>query len=146
MPDSETLAHIEAVRERIAQVVAELMIRAREHDASKLQESEREAFRAARGPLPPYGSPEYEAGLERLKDTLARHYAANRHHPQHWPNGVRDMTLIDVVEMLADWAASAQRNENPDLLKSLEHNRARFGLSDELYSILLNTALELGWG
>lgn len=147
MPDSETLAHIELVREKIAQVVAELMIRAQEHDASKLQEPERDEFRAASSKLSAlsYGSPEYEAGKAALKEALEHHYIHNRHHPEHFQRGVRDMTLIDVVEMFCDWAAAVKRHPEGDLLRSLDISKERFGLSDELTDILTNTALELGW-
>ena len=85
MPDSETLAHIEAVRDKLAQVVAELMLRAQEHDASKLQSPERDEFRAASARLSAltYGSAEYEANKALLKDALEHHYRHNRHHPEH---------------------------------------------------------------
>lgn len=143
MPDSETLAHIEAVRDKLAQVVAELMIRAREHDASKLQSPERDEFRAASSRLSAltYGSPEYEANKALLKDALEHHYRHNRHHPEHFERGVKGMTLIDLVEMFCDWAAASERHADGNLLRSIEIGQERFGLSDELTAILRNTAL-----
>ena len=45
-------------------------------------------------------------------------------------SGVNDMTLVDLVEMLADWKAATERHDDGDLAKSLEIQRERFGLSD----------------
>jgi hypothetical protein len=59
--------------------------------------------------------------------------------------GVRGMTLLDVVEMLADWKAATQRHADGDLRKSIEINQGRFGYGDELKAILVNTATALGW-
>jgi hypothetical protein len=55
------------------------------------------------------------------------------------------MTLVDVIEMLADWKAATERHEDGDLAKSLEIQRERFGLSDQLVAILRNTAEQFRW-
>lgn len=60
-------------------------------------------------------------------------------------SGVYGMSLFDIVEMLADWKAAGQRHADGDLRKSLEINKARFEISDQLFEILINTARELGW-
>jgi hypothetical protein len=49
------------------------------------------------------------------------------------------MDLFDVMEMLMDWKASTTRNKDGDILKSLQINKSRFNISDQLYSILYNT-------
>mgnify|MGYP003311482372 CR=1 FL=1 len=38
-----------------------------------------------------YGSEEYNGFLDKLKPALDHHYASNRHHPQHFVNGINDM-------------------------------------------------------
>ena len=48
----------------------------------------------------------------KFKPAIDHHYANNRHHPEHWPNGINDMTLMDLIEMLADWKAATARNKN----------------------------------
>ena len=78
-----------------------------------------------------------------MKPALEHHYAVNRHHPEHFTNGVNDMTLIDVVEMFADWKAASERTQNGNLLKSIELNAERFHLSDQLKEIFINTAKTL---
>jgi hypothetical protein len=51
------------------------------------------------------------------------------------------MTLVDVVEMLCDWAAATQRHDDDgDIFDSIEKNAERFDLSEQLAQILRNTA------
>lgn len=56
---------------------------------------------------------------------------------------ISEMSLLDLIEMLCDWKAAAERVSGGDLLRSIEQNQERFGYSDELKSILLATVAEL---
>jgi hypothetical protein len=47
--------------------------------------------------------------------------------------------------MLCDWKAAGERHADGSITKSLEINKKRFGISDQLASILDNTRKELGW-
>lgn len=138
----KTLRHIEAVRNFLNLCIHELLKRAEQHDQSKLQSPEREMFdewtAALRGVT--YGSPEYADMRRALKPTLDHHYANNRHHPEHFKNGIHDMNLIDIIEMLMDWKASSMRHNDGNILKSIEINQERFGFGQELRWILENTA------
>jgi len=58
---------------------------------------------------------------------------------------VRLMSLLDVIEMLCDWKAASERTKQGSIAQSLAHNKERFGISDQLFSILTNTVRELGW-
>ena len=49
------------------------------------------------------------------------------------------MSLIDLLEMLCDWSAATKRHDDGDILKSIEKNKTRFGLTDQLAQILRNT-------
>lgn len=144
---SETTAHILRVRELLYIVQNKLEARGFAHDQSKLQSPEKEGFDEVTGALRglTYGSPEYQAQLERLKPTLAHHYAHNSHHPEHYPNGVDGMTLLDLVEMFCDWKAATERHADGSLERSIRHNRGRFQLADQLAAILENTRKEMGW-
>jgi hypothetical protein len=144
----ETYAHIEAVRTLMLRAALELIRRAHEHDASKLVSPEVEVFDRVTPMLKTlvYDSPEYRASLEDMGPALAHHYAANRHHPEHFENGVADMTLVDLIEMTCDWMAAAGRTKDGDVLKSIRSiNAARFGYAPggELAAALENTALAL---
>ena len=55
------------------------------------------------------------------------------------------MSLIDLVEMLADWKAASLRHADGDIIKSLEINKKRFGISDQLAEMFENTVREMRW-
>jgi hypothetical protein len=122
-------------------LVAELERRAKDHDASKLEEPEKSLFDAMTPKLKAstYGSPEYFEMLKELQPALDHHYAENSHHPEHFPNGVVGMTLIDLLEMFADWKAASLRHSTGNFKKSIEINSARFSMSDQLVQIFENT-------
>jgi len=137
----ETQKHIEKVRKYIRFFTDRLTTRGENHDASKLESPEVELFAEHTERLAEieYGSEEYKKELEALKPALDHHYAVNRHHPQHFPAGINDMTLVDLIEMIADWKASSERHNNGNLLKSIELNAKRFNIDDQLTQILVNT-------
>lgn len=143
----DTYEHISRVRALLNGVVANLLVRGEHHDASKLASPELETFNEYTPKLrdSTYGSDEYKSFLVGMGEGLRHHYAENAHHPEHWPNGITDMSLLDVIEMLCDWKAATERHADGDLLKSIEQNQERFGYSDELCSILRNTAEEMEW-
>lgn len=86
-----------------------------------------------------YGSKEYKQYLEELKPALKHHYKNNNHHPEHYDNGIDDMDLFDIVEMIADWMAATLRHNDGNIFKSLNVNKERFNMSEQLYNILKNT-------
>lgn len=122
-----------------------------------------------------YGSDEYRASIAELGPALVHHYANNSHHPEHYqkdvciicfaefpagskavcdrcgngqfstePN-VDGMSLLDLIEMLCDWKAAGERHADGSIVRSLTVNKTRFKISDQLQSILENTAREMGW-
>lgn len=141
----ETYKHILHVQGYLLKAIARLQLRALKHDESKLESPERECFDEVTPKLAglTYGSEEYRATLREMKPALDHHYAHNSHHPEHYENGIRGMCLLDLIEMLCDWKAATLRHADGDLLKSVEHNQKRFGYSDELKEIFLNTIKEL---
>lgn len=144
----ETYEHIGVVRDNLTLVVLELLMRASEHDASKLVDPERATFDEftprLRGST--FGSDEYKGFLAEMGEGLAHHYAHNRHHPEHHAEGISGMNLMDLTEMICDWMAATQRHDNGDIRRSIEINQERFGYDDQLKQILHNTvdALEGG--
>lgn len=139
--DSETLKHINAVRENIWKVIQELDNRAKKHDKSKFDEPERSVFAANTPKLAKveYGTEEYKKLLEETKVAITNHYAKNDHHPEHFSSGVDGMDLISVVEMLCDWIAATARNKNGNIHRSIEVNTERFNLSPQLVKLMENT-------
>jgi len=143
----QTWDHIQMVQSLLTAINNEINNRAAVHDHVKLQQPESAIFAKytcrLRGMT--YGSDEYNECLKEMKPALDHHYAHTKHHPEHYQNGVNSMTLVDLVEMLADWKAATLRHADGDIMKSLEINKKRFGLSDQLVQILLNTVKEMGW-
>lgn len=112
----ETLKHIINVRNLLDKVITEIIKRSKEHDKSKM------------GPA------------------LRHHYWLNRHHPEYFRDKkvpgfleIECMNLVDLIEMLCDWKAATLRHDDGDILKSIEINQKRFGLTDQLVKILNNT-------
>ena len=138
----ETQKHIENVRKYIRFIIDKIDLRGVKHDASKLESPEVELFAEHTRQLASlsYGTEAYQASLQALKPALDHHYASNRHHPEHFTDGVNDMTLIDIIEMFCDWKASTLRHNDGNLLKSIELNAERFNIDGQLKQILLNTA------
>lgn len=140
--NEETRNHIDNVRKYLRIFAVELLKRGEQHDQSKLGDVEAPVFAVYTDRLKgmTYGSEEYNRCKAEMKAALDHHYAKNRHHPEHHKNGINDMTLIDVVEMFCDWFASSQRHTYGNILKSIELNKQRFEMNEQLSTILENTA------
>lgn len=87
-----------------------------------------------------YATPEYQEHLAAMKPALDHHYAQSRHHPEHFDDGILGMNLVDLCEMFCDWKAATERQNDGNLLKSIQINAQRFGYDDQLKRIFLNTA------
>ena len=145
----DTQAHISRVGTALSEMIFNIHQRALVHDASKLEEPEKSAFDRATPNLKSlaYGSDAYYAALKEVGPALQHHYAANDHHPEHNPvDGVLGMSLMAILEMLADWKATGERCDPPtNLNQSIAYNATRFNIPPYLTQILYNTTRELGW-
>src|SRR5574343_497453 len=141
----DTINHIKAVQTYLSVVITNLMKRSANHDQSKLSTFEKEIFDEFTPKLKnsTYGSDEYMQFLKDMKPALDHHYANNSHHPEHYENGIKDMSLLDLIEMLMDWKASSERHDDGNIWNSIEINQKRFGYSDELKQIFKNTIEEI---
>lgn len=137
----QTMRHIETVRNHLGACIRELLTRAEQHDQSKLAAPEVEAYEAITAQLRglTYGSEAYRAVLKAQAPAIAHHYAHNRHHPEYHEDGIRAMTLIDLLEMLCDWRAAGLRSADGDIRQSITFNKTRFGYGAELERVFHNT-------
>lgn len=137
----EIINHQNDVKNNITLVMNLLALRAEQHDNSKLKSPEIEIFEEFTPKLKSmsYGSPNYNKCLKLMKPALDHHYKTNKHHPEYHKNGIDDMTLIDLIEMIADWIAATKKYDDGNIKKSLEINKERFNISPQLLSILENT-------
>lgn len=137
-----TIEHIAKVRQFVEEMAKQLQQRGFDHDRSKLSSPEVEVFDIITSRLRglTYGSEEYKAVLREQKPAIEHHQKSNRHHPEYHADGVDGMNLIDLLEMICDWKAASMRHADGDIMKSIEINTERFGLTPQLASILRNTA------
>lgn len=160
--NEKTVEHIREVQRRMSEVTAALTLRGINHDTSKLQPFEADGFNALGDKLKgvTYGSPEYKRTLrETLGPVIEHHYSCNSHHPEYYAtytieadgrkafnkDGIPQMSLFDLIEMLVDWKAASARHADGSLFKSFKINRERFGIPHNTYVALVNTAFELKW-
>lgn len=141
---ADTFEHIKEVTKNINVIIKELLNRAEIHDDSKFEPEELNIFAEAKLLSDiEYGSQEYKENMQQIKPATEHHFSKNRHHPQYWPNGINDMNLVDLIELLADWKAATLRNKNGNLVKSIEINTEKYNISPQLKQILENTVREL---
>lgn len=133
--------HRDRVRNYLFDFIFELLERSDDHDLSKLTEPEKSIFdRYPAHKSGPVESEEYRAKLVEMGEGLAHHYEHNRHHPEHFENGISGMNLLDILEMVADWKAAARASRTP---VNLAHLAERFGIDGQLAAILENTLQEM---
>jgi len=139
----ETKKHILMVQSMLRSMIFFLQERLEIHDLSKLESPEAEIFEEYTSKLKgtTYGSDEYKRYLEEMKPALYHHYQFNRHHPEHFVNGVDGMNILDFLEMFCDWKAATLRHADGNLSKSIEINAKRFNISPQLVSILKNSVI-----
>lgn len=144
---ADTLFHIRRVSQLMGEAAQELIRRGSAHDQSKLEDPEKALFDKYTPILKTlvYGSEEYKASLAALKPALDHHYAHNSHHPEFYQNGIDGMDLFDIIEMFFDWKVAGERNKGGSILRSIDVNKDRFKMSDQLVQIFKNTADKLGY-
>jgi hypothetical protein len=130
--------------QRIADI---LRLRGEIHDNDKLEVRSFDAFYTIVKDFDfcKFGSEDYFKTLKKIEPALNEHYRKSLHHPEHNENGINGMTLIDLMEMLVDWKSASSAYNGGKFEESLEIERKRFLISDQLFEILENTAIQLGY-
>jgi hypothetical protein len=141
---NDTLEHQQKVRAIMGRVETMIGARLSEHDASKLLPPEKEMYDVWRPILNALDieSDDYKQAIIGMENVLKHHYAVNRHHPEHFENGINGMTLIDLIEMICDWIAASKRKD-PSGRVNMLWACDRFGIGDQLSSIIQNTLKEI---
>jgi len=140
--------HILFVRTYLDRLANTLVMRGLLHDASKTNDDEFDGF-VKIGKISrtyPYGSDEYKQSMRDNKDVIDLHYSRNPHHPEHHKNGVADMSLIDIIEMVCDWKAASEVYGKTSFEDSLKISIERFGLTSEQEYLVKLIAKELKKG
>jgi Family of unknown function (DUF5662) len=139
--NDSTYQHIDQVMRLLGHAQVELMRRQYGHDRSKLLPPEVSMFAEYGDRLKEltYGSDEYKDNLKSMGPALKHHYISNRHHPEHYPNGIEGMNLFDVLEMLIDWYAATKRHPDGNIYSSLSISEERFHIEPQLMQVIRNT-------
>lgn len=136
--------HAKQVKCFIDDIRSQLQSRADSHDFSKTQPPEKAIFDEYTPKLKEleYGSDEYKVALTAMGEGLQHHYKSNRHHPEHFENGVDDMTLTDLIEMVCDWCAACSAKNIP---VQLDKQAERFSIAPQLIQIISNTLRDMDY-
>jgi hypothetical protein len=140
---TDVKAHIALVQKWMKDFAYILAGRASVHDESKLKNPEEKAMFDKWTPelqKRKLGSPEYQEALEQMGGGLKLHYEANEHHPEHFSNGVDGMTFYNLIEMVCDWMAAAERKGSP---VDMDYLQEHFHIAPQLRPIIENTFNEL---
>ena len=139
-------AHKMRVFRLMSKMSQEVMLRGNRHDDSKYEDAEFPIYADMIDEFEkhPYGSKGYDAAKASIKSATDHHFKHNRHHPEYHPEGIDGMTLVDLLEMLADWKAATQNHpDNPgDLRNSIALETKKYKISPQLARILYNTAID----
>lgn len=136
------LHHKESVAIWLAKFSAELAYRAAMHDNSKFTPEEFGVYADNVDDFSKheFGSEKELQLREKLLPAAKVHHSRNRHHPEHFENGIDDMNLIDLIEMLADWKSASERTPDDSLRKGMAKLKVKHKISPQLVKILENTA------
>lgn len=133
--------HKISVMVEILKFCSQLIKRGIRHDLSKYSEIESEGFRSVSNALKEstYGKEVYFNRLYSIGDALSHHYKNNDHHPEHYPTGIKNMSLAALIEMWCDWNAAVRNHNNGDINKSIAINDKRFNIAAQLVRIFKNS-------
>ena len=142
-----TKKHIKRVQELLLEIQLNLARRAAIHDRTKLESPEKEAYDFIDPILHTlrYGTPEYEECLLKVEEARRHHFNNSLHHPESFYRRIRGMSLLSIIEMLADWRVASEKPTGGNFRESVEYNIKKYNINDDLAEIFRNTVLEMGW-
>jgi len=124
-----------------------ILKRAIVHDMTKYSKDEAPLYEALFFELltVEYGSKEYDALQGKLRPAKLHHFMHNSHHPEHWADGISDMSPLDQIEMLCDWAAAVRGHKDGSFITSFVLNLdKRYPVPTNTRKVLETNAREIG--
>ena len=136
------IKHKKSVKRRLLYIADKIRERAEAHDNSKLNYPELGWLVAMdKEGRAPYGSEEYFEKQKRWECFFKHHYSENTHHPDHYDEGTKGMSVVDIVEMMCDVISYLDEIPQEKVFEVISEQAERFGFSSELKAILTNTLL-----
>lgn len=144
---NDIIYHKMEVAENLEQIKSDISKRQWHHDNTKFTAEEFDAFVYTRPKFKKvnYGSKEYQECVDAIKPAVEHHHKSNRHHTGYYDDGVMGMTLMDILEMLADWKAASRRSPDLSFEDSLPKAYEKYNIPKDLQKIINNTLIYLGW-
>lgn len=135
-----TMEHKARVSILLTKVAKELIRRGNVHDNSKFKTPERELYEMNHDKLDTvkFGTEEYRKLHDEMSVAIEHHYKENDHHPEHFKDGIVDMDLLQIMEMLADISAVA-KTKGTDVVAFLPDFMREKNIPENFYTILRNT-------
>lgn len=134
--------HKERVSFYLLEFAKELMNRSVNHDNSKFGDDELDEYSKVIDVFDKcrFGTSEYSKSRDKISSVVKLHQSRNRHHPEHFPNGIDGMDLVDLLEMISDWKSATRNHDVGSTMKSsVEFCIKRYNISPQLAQIIVNT-------
>ena len=138
--ESDTMEHKTRVSIILTKIAKDMISRGKIHDNSKFKSPERDIYEMNHDKLSQarFGTEEYKKIQDEMSIAVNHHYQVNDHHPEHFQNGIVDMNLIQIQEMLADILAVSM-TKGTDVIKFLPDFMREKDIPENYYTILRNT-------
>lgn len=140
--------HKNRILKYMSRFINNIIDRMSTHDNSKLDPLEFEIYTMVMDEFKnnPFGSDGYETVRQKLGPAIEHHYANNRHHPEHFENGINGMDLVDLIEMIVDWKAASENSTGGggNMMLSIDTLSKKYGMTPQLTQIMINTAKNFG--
>lgn len=108
-----------------------IMVRASVHDISKFKHDEFDALSKISNDMSCMTNA--KQSLSQAKENAIKlHWANNSHHPEHWKD-YREMTEIDIIEMVCDWHSRSVQFKTDLLSFVKERQEKRFKFPKDIY-------------
>lgn len=109
-----------------------LFKRGLKHDLSKFSREEFEYvyILSTKGVGVKFGSKEYYDLVDCVLPAKEAHARRNQHHAEYYGNCIDKMSVLDKIEMMADWLAASRRSGSK-IMNSLEINTAKYKISKD---------------
>lgn len=145
---TDVIMHIGEVQENLEEISSNIKRRGLAHDRSKLDSLEFDIFTSTRTKFKEasYGTPSYQECVDLAKPAVDHHHKNNSHHTDFWQDGINDMSLMDIIEMISDWKAANRRSaDQKSFCNTLEFAFKKAKVDPQLQKIIMNTLQELSW-
>lgn len=103
------------------------------HDASKFYGIEFENLS--------YNEPSKEETAKlKMKMAIHHHNTTNKHHPEAWPGGIKEMPLVYLAELVCDWKSRSEEfgTSLKDWVNQSATHRWNFNENDEVYKDIIS--------